>query len=217
MRKDLIKALRNGYRRGDSSDPPLSGDYGKTIHPDKYESDDNLTGFISSGRRRNHQDYKELKSINYSALQRLLKKHVGRPWNIVYSELCEVNTKSDIPADQFKHAINQLVNKSVELTKDSVKITDNFWATFNNFFYVHPENGLLCFYKSKRKKKSPPPITKLKQDDQEFELIDDSWYRITFGQDTYDFYRCKWIPNRIKQTCNKKELKIIKDYLEKHG
>jgi hypothetical protein len=216
MRDDLVKASREGYRGRDGYRDLNKKEYGPKIHPKDYDSDDISAGLKSSSRNR--RDGGSIVYPAWSIIKRLLKKHVGRPWDKVYSELCAVNTKNDIPADQFKDTLNQIVKKDI-LFVDGKPRSLNDRYSFYNYFYVNPDTGLLCYQAKKKRIRKPKAITSIKTDQGfEFELIDRVWYRIVYGtKEEFNWFTGVYTPIRIKKTCNKKDLKIIREYLEKHG
>lgn len=128
-------------------------------------------------------------SDHLGPLRRLLRSKVGYPWNEVYSELCE-RLKSNTMAGQ--HVLSHIfdyVNIHVEIIDGVAQGKPNGGFNFsleNSYYqkyYVHPDTGILCVaQKTKSKPKIKKPKDLLVIDSyQEYRLIDDIWYRVTFG------------------------------------
>jgi hypothetical protein len=114
------------------------------------------------GRIANLYDAKELNE-NLNPLERFLRKNIGRPWDKVFSEVCE-----HIDLDNtVKRHVREHVDRFVEIHVDLIDghphyKTNGFMRSSTPLrsgdMWVHPETGLLCVVK-----KNSPRIKKPKE------------------------------------------------------
>lgn len=101
--------------------------------------------------------YKQLNE-NLKPLWRFLDGAVGRPWDKVYSEICEnLKTTSTVQQhvrDHLKHHV------WVDVRVDGKKVTGSrgrrYYELSNGNLYVHPITGILRRYKVPKAKKTEP-------------------------------------------------------------
>jgi hypothetical protein len=79
---------------------------------------------------------------DYRFLKRLLHKNTGRPWNQVYSELCQQADIRSYQGHSFREAVDMYVEKSCYIDENGKIQTNRGWA-LNDDFYIHPVTGTL--------------------------------------------------------------------------
>lgn len=113
-----------------------------------------------------------------------LRKQVGRPWDDVYSEICQNFNKNSTTQLHIIDHIFQYVEIHVRMIDgepyDSAGVYRINRYRGGEQFYVHPETGLLCqckqikFNTKKTKKKKLTEV-----DGRSFKKIDGIWYELT--------------------------------------
>jgi hypothetical protein len=136
---------------------------------------------------RNRDGRGKILNENLAPLCRFLASNVGRPWNVVYSELREhVRIDSAIQLHILQH-LWQFVERNVILV-DGVPCCGEgrsygdplrTWRR-GSAFYVHPTNGLLLPIKKvwKRKRRPKPPPPKTLPDGRQAHQINGIWYAV---------------------------------------
>lgn len=110
------------------------------------EVDDEFTTHAKKARKGRDKHSRE----NWGVLRRFLERRVGKPWNDIYSEVCE-NDKTFTAhrlRDQIKYyvSINVVFGPNGELFEyDSHGVwpVTTPWGR-GNTLYVHPDTGILC-------------------------------------------------------------------------
>ncbi|MCL1493585.1 MAG: hypothetical protein M1G31_22975 [Pseudanabaena sp. Salubria-1] len=91
-------------------------------------------------------------SDHLAPLRRFLRSHVGQPWDLVYSELCDRLDQRTVTGQHVVTHLWQYVERYVEIVdgKPCRKpyqpryLGDGCFGRRYDEFYVHPETGLLC-------------------------------------------------------------------------
>lgn len=102
--------------------------------------------------KRGHSDLKELNE-NLTPLKRYLRKNVGRPWNKVFSEICEnIRVDNAVQKHVRSHVYhyverNVIVEGKVIFTRGILGVCE-LW---NGDLYVCPKSGLLKEYRRRYK------------------------------------------------------------------
>lgn len=130
-----------------------------------------------------------------SPLRRWLRSQVGRPWNDVYGEACQVIKPDSVVRNHIKFHLLQFVQRHTFMRDGHVWCFTNCrrdpevpveeLATRWTPFHVHPESGLLCETprRAERKPSYEQHQYRLKQvrrwmsDSQLLLLIDGLWFR----------------------------------------
>lgn len=230
----VIERPRGGMR---ISAKKLTG-YKKNLQKLTEEaSEDGLLSpyLIKMGKRTKHF------SDHLGPLRRLLRSKVGKPWNDVYSELCQrLNTNSVTGQHVISH-LWDFVERYVEII-DGVPYHKTHRSRFaighwRDEFYIHPETGILCLAQTAPKK----PRKKRKRNDlvvkdsyHQYRLLNNVWYLVTLQEippmekptdiilqvfiDSYTAWReyGKAVYAVSKRQCNKKEIKFIEQQLAKN-
>ena len=117
---------------------------------------------------------------NYNLLKRFLHSCTGRPWNEVYSEVCEESDERSFRGYNFREWIDHLVEKNCFLDKDGTVLDErgNTIANFWGGFFVHPKTKTLEFADVKKRPRWEPPHTVFEVDGKLFHQHKDIWYRV---------------------------------------
>jgi len=118
---------------------------------------------------------------NLAPLRRYLFKQVGRPWNKVYSEICQsIDTRSAIGLHVLQH-IEDFVKRDV-FFENGVPYTRVYkYIHPVEGMYVHPVTGLIRIAKVREAPVEPKPfeVVRLSRTS-EFRKIDGLWFRVEF-------------------------------------
>ena len=131
-------------------------------------------------------------------LRRWLQSQVGRPWNDVYSEACQVIKSDSVVRLHIKTHLFQFVERHTLMHEGEVCVLDLYkrrpepihskrfgWVQF----YVHPESGLLLDVKPESRRnwrkeqraKKPPTLTWL-TNDSALKQIKGIWFMCEFRE-----------------------------------
>jgi hypothetical protein len=156
--------------------------FGKAIAWKGFDEDYTEPRKVSGSQGRTYGwERKEFTDL-LGPLKGWVKKQVGRPWNLVYSEVCAVLDKRKLT---HKHVLDHLFNwvaRTVVLCQDKIwrepEMVGFEWRSPPEF-YVHPKNGLLLANKKRkdRDKKKPVEVVKLK-DGAEYRKLNGLWYYV---------------------------------------
>lgn len=84
-------------------------------------------------------------------LKGFLKSNVGRPWNKVWSEVCEKTDSRTILGSHLRDHIRWMVELDVEVLEDGVYTRYGRYSRYplRRGFYVNPDTGILCYIENK--------------------------------------------------------------------
>lgn len=239
MREDIIKCVTEPERRGSWQE---SKKYGGKVRQEDSEStyDKEFGGLKSSSTGKQYGWDSKSAGLQLSPIEGALRKNLGRPWDKVYSEFCDVKFNSK------KNNINRFLKWNVCTNcfmQDGKVMEFGRWGltpTEVDGFYVHPKTGILCYKQREKRKHKLQPITKIKYGEVTYELIggfknkqgqdvDPKWFSGIYKMMPRQIYRSKIDPETKtykgyyetvmelqytdKKSCNKKDLQIINDYL----
>lgn len=234
MRRDMSKVVVERPRYG-SSIP--SRKWSGRIAAEPGSDYDDQPKFAPGGRVRQYgYEHRRFTDV-LGPLRRFLRSNLGRPWNKVYSELCENLDRRKVTGQHiFDHLRSEVATDCFE--GQDRKVYQVRWNTDEvEGFYVHPRTGLLLFAprKSKREWKKEKllaqAMNEVKLDrEHSYRLIDENWFLVTYrwfegGRDkkrnpmVYDIVcrdrvRLNWGANRIavaKRSCNHDEIVTIRE------
>jgi hypothetical protein len=140
MRNDMSKVIVERPRRG--------GDRDRKGRPARDFDDIPSKQSMKQG----HSDRKELNE-NLAPLKRFLHKSVGRPWNMVFSEICENIRVDNAVQKHVRNHVFDYVHLHV-LVEGKEVYTRRFLGVcelWNGDFYVCPKSGLLKEYRRRYK------------------------------------------------------------------
>jgi hypothetical protein len=135
---------------------------------------------------------------NLAPLWRFLRSNVGRPWNKVYSEVCQrINRDSAVQLHVWQHLMWEVCVDPHVVAGDVARGSFGRWYRF----FVDPKTGLLREnrnYGYRRPRPAPKPIDRVRIDDcSEYRLIDGIWYEVKLVPlphrgPVYDFVERRW-------------------------
>jgi hypothetical protein len=123
------------------------------------------------------RDQQKLLNENLAPLRRYLRSNVGRPWNKVYSEVCQrINRDSAVQFHVWQHLMMDVCTNPYVVGGD---VGRTWWFRF----YVDPKSGLLCENKElprwRQKRSQVESKTSIPIDDShEFRRIEGIWYEL---------------------------------------
>jgi hypothetical protein len=138
MRNDMMKVIAEPARGG-SSYRIAKGEKSRL----QREGIDSVQ-HEGMGRRWNFDDRRPMRD-HLSALRRSLHKQVGRRWDEVYSEICQIAPKGSF----LGYHLRQLVSYEVEVnvTADGDELRGKYgWTVSKGDLYVCPETNILKVY-----------------------------------------------------------------------
>ena len=145
MRPDLAKLTTEHERVSGSG---VSHKYGGRvrIHPDPdHDYPDEYGGFWSSARRRRYGwNYKEFTDV-LGPLYGTVRKNLGRPWDKVYSEFCQVLDRRSVAGYHIWAHLMQIVEVHAYMGNDGrvyCKRRYSYGPVLVDGFYVHPMTGV---------------------------------------------------------------------------
>jgi len=197
MRADIAKKLVERPRYGGGGKHKLLSERRKGKNPDKW---DDLPQ-KESCKKINIRNYSgKYQSEYFPPLEGFLRKNVGRPWNLVNSEIREhLSANSTI----HKHVLDHLYRDFVELTPiwiDGKPHSSSFGYGGKPYpiekrgrkdrFYVD-QHGLLKKAKPARRKAYKPEVRKVINDFEEYRLVHGNWFWVRYvhlrpGQTGFD-------------------------------
>jgi len=236
MRSDLAK-LTTEHERGGSSNK--SRKYGGRVRVNPDPEHDYLReygGFHSSSRYLNH-DEKNLTDV-LNPLYGNLRKNVGRPWDKVFSEFCQVLDRRSMAGYHIWTHLMQVVETHTFMNQGEVcakpagyKFGSSRVAPVNGF-YVHPITGILSHaQRIGWKRASRARYTKLERDpdipvpgtdDWKYRKLNGVWFRSRDMADPRykdNFYlraerQKDWKFGYELASCNRKEIAWIEQQLK---
>lgn len=140
MRKDMAKVIVERER--------LGGKYNR-----KGKKPRSLSDFSTkeSMKKPYRFDPKQLNE-NLKPLKRFLYSQVGRPWDKVFSEICENIRLTSAVQKHVRDHVFDYVHKNVQVEGKKVYFQRTYRGIFSELFdralYVHPKNGLLKEYRT---------------------------------------------------------------------
>lgn len=204
------------------------------VHPDPdhdYEDEINFVSMARRGRQYgyNHKEFTDVLNPLYG----FLEKNVGRPWDMVYSEICKgLDRRSITGLHVFTH-LWDYVDRDTVMCEDGKVRAFSYIGSLRepDDFYVHPYTGILCAHPERcwtwgaryRRSKKEPDVTYhtiwVSMDGKggcEYRRIDGLWFEVEWSlhADAPEFVS-PWKPNRErggltkKRQLGKKELKHL--------
>lgn len=120
---------------------------------------------------------------NLAPLRRFLQKNVGRPWDKVYSEVCQrINRNSAVQLHVWQHL-------RLEVCTDPNVVLGLVhrwsWPRHGSRFFVDPRSGLLREIRQRRRQheaSAHPHVDRIEIDDErEYRRIEGIWYELTLA------------------------------------
>lgn len=171
MRNDFTSVIVERARYGRSRVVPK-----KTINSDDSPSHQSM----SAPWRHNRKERRD----HLAPLRRYLRAQVGRPWNDVYSDICQVFT-SEAYGNRLREFVSWEVDANVsfnELTGEF--INDRGYAVYADSLYVHPQTGVLTLTpaRPRRRWKNKPRFESVDlSSQQKLVKIDGLWFVVSLA------------------------------------
>jgi hypothetical protein len=149
MRKDMSKVVIERPRWGHAC--PNAKTRLRVCHHDEVEKFDDLPQRISGSRskhlgRKGHKSFSDL----LGPLQKYLRRQVGRPWNVVHSEMAQTLDRRKVTGQHIFEHVEREVELHVEIDEDGVVFHQSWSGRYLvRGLYVHPRTGLLCWQEAK--------------------------------------------------------------------
>jgi hypothetical protein len=181
MRPDMAKVVTERPRHGSRNKSLKTS---QTIHRDRYEDDDHgPTKHKVSRRGQYGWDGKSLSDL-LGPLRGYLKKQVSRPWNKVYSDLCQYLDKRSVSGQHIWDHVRSEVDEHPYVLNGQLMRRPSYGSIRRvEGLYVHPVSGLLCWAPTRRYRFRPridPDVIKLDQPLTELRRMDGIWYRLEY-------------------------------------
>ena len=170
MRRDMFKIIVERPRTGRS--------YERAAVTREANLDPDELPKMQSMKRRTNQS-KQLNE-NLEPLKRFFRKQVGRPWDKVYSEVCENIDSNSTVQNHVRQHVPDLVHITVG-KDESGKVFDKrrsygggFSELWHGDLYVDPKTGILRKYKSEKRRYSytkPTPEERFSRDLGELDIV----------------------------------------------
>jgi hypothetical protein len=127
-------------------------------------------------------------------LRRYLRKQVGRPWNKVFSEICQnLRVDSAVQSHVRDHLEDFVETRVIDV--DGVLCSSNHpvgWPLVRSSwkeFYVCPRTGLLRTIRSRKVLRQKTPVERIKIDEnREYRLMNGIWYELALRPITHDAF-----------------------------
>lgn len=179
MRRDMPKVIVESGRR----DAPAR--YGRSsVHRKGRPPRDHDDHPRHEGMRRPYSyDRKEL-TDHLKPLRRFLEKQVGRPWNTVYSEICENLRAGHALHDHLRQHVFDYVNV------DNPRARNRRWE-WNKPFYVDPRSAILRRHRpdrtnrqlrAERKAKVATSLPVVIDSENELHAVNGIWYLVQYAR-----------------------------------
>jgi len=163
-----------------------------------------------AGIRRNHTDYGFSFGDRLTPLWEFLKKNVGRPWNEVYSEICQCADSRSIRGYHLREHVQDYVTGS-----GGQEHLSRYYSR-SGPFYVD-DDGLLCFqdYRRYRYRKPSPDPDNCKVGDRLFERINGCWFEVWYEKEDKSRKVWSWYQQRQVVEYYSDEVKVRQRQLSK--
>ncbi len=151
MRKDMAKVLTERPRvGGDRSVTKRTRRQEERRKLHKFDEDHDDTLSKKESMRRPHKEAGDSKQFSdlLGPLQRFLRSKVGKPWDAIYSEICDRISAQSVAHLHLRQHVNQMVDQETYIEDGVVCQSRNYWRWGPRKvqgFYVHPVTGLLAW------------------------------------------------------------------------
>jgi hypothetical protein len=218
MRKDMGKVITERERSGN---PCRNAKTRMDIKWKGHDGDYDIPNRMSSSANRQHGYSAKQFTDVLGPIYRYLDKQVGRPWNKVYSELCEQLDKRKLThAHVFTH-IDSYIEKDVHQGPDRVWYHNTGYSYVPNGYgayalrrviglFVNPKSGLIQRQKAPKEppKKQDFDLIKVSKE-LEYRRYDGIWYACTMGEvwvNAYDWVKRKGYQKKEWREISRKQL-----------
>lgn len=157
---------------------------------------------------------RERQGDRLSPLKKFLAAHYGRPWDKVWSEICEANDNRTLRGFHLRQHVKNYVAQDVLLI-DDVPHTPGWRGYFPTWLpWVHPKTGILqAPFEKKPRARKQEDLTHIPVDsNRSYEKMDGIWFEVTRQLvDGYDRTCGHWGPHieYKKRQLSTKELRSL--------
>jgi len=168
----------------------------------------------NSAGRQYGWDKREFSDV-LGPLKRYIYKQIGRKWDDVYSEMCQVLDKRKVTHSHVFDHVYAWVSTDVYIGRDGLYYERPYGGLVRDL-YVDPKTGIIKRQISPKEDKKQRPLTLIVVNDyEEFEKIDGIWYHTKYDKgstltpEKYCTVRMKYLKRVLKQKrqLGKKDLK----------
>jgi hypothetical protein len=220
VRRDLAKCTTERPRHGLSR--AITKKYGGSIRVNadrEHDYPQEYGGFRSASRNR-QAHAKEFSDL-LSPLRGVIRKNIGRPWDNVFSEFCEVLDRRGLSGYHIWTHLMWEVETNTFLGQDGEVYE---WPRFGGSpskvdgFYVHPITGLLLHKEPRRfwrrKNMARPEIPVPEDEARVYRKIDGLWFRCQVNVEIRSVrpYLTEEVVRRVK-SASRKEIAWIEAQL----
>lgn len=170
MRKDIVKTVRERYRNGIREplirfkNKPLVNDY------EDFDGGPHRASMTKEIPARSWVDRREPELL-YGPLKKFLRSQIGRKWDDVWSEICEVT------AGDAGHAVREWLEGYVEIlsARHKDRLKPESW--FRDLFYVL-DDGILRYQPKQPYEQRKKDISTVRVNDKIYHCDSGLWYEI---------------------------------------
>lgn len=134
------------------------------------------------GMRRRWSSASEQKFFNdvLGPVRRFLRSRCGRPWNKVYSEICQHVDKRSVAQKHLLTHVWQFVERNVTLVDGVPYVTcGRMWRPAYRWFYICPSTGLLKSTEQVRKQQPHEVRRLIESDTLQYHRLQGIWHKVT--------------------------------------
>lgn len=160
MRHDMDRVIQETARAGSSN--PSKKTSLRIRHHNGSEFED-LPKRLSVSHAKHQSGFSKSPGVTLRPLRRFLQKNIGRPWNDIYSEICQsIDRRTSRGHDLFCYLEWEVYVRCI-IGEDGKVYSYHRWGgrTPVSGFYVHPETRLLEWAKPVRYKVRSPIVSRI--------------------------------------------------------
>lgn len=179
MRSDMGKVITERPR---SKSRLPTAKFGKTIAWRGWDEDYAEPKFASGSQGALYGWEEKQFTDVLGPIYKFLNAQVGRPWNKVYSELCQVLDKRKLTHKHVFDHVEMYVERHVRMGRDGQYYPKNAIFSWNAVkgLFVCPRTGLIRRQVPREEPRPPKPLQRLEvSPDEIYEKLDGIWYRLT--------------------------------------
>lgn len=182
MRKDMADVLREPGSRGGNG---KRNRFDKKNMNFKRDEDAAPSKATSMGASRNFGYDRKRPHWSIKPVLRFIGQNVGRPWDFVWSEICDVLRSDTDSGLHIRETILRYIEREVVIDENGTPRNPDgralsSWRWPN--YYVHPETGLLCVAPKDKPRASARPPFAILDGALVFKKIDGVWYELVMKE-----------------------------------
>lgn len=164
-----------------------------------------------AGIRRNHTGWGFSFGDRLSPLWGFLKKNAGRPWDEVYSEICQHADNRSIRGYHVREHVQDYVTGS-----GGQDYPNRYWRRSDPFWV--DDEGILCFGGDRNKYHYPEPKldpNQCKIGNRLFERVNECWFEVWYEKESKCRKRWNYTSNQEEVEYSYNEIKVCQRQLSK--